>query len=63
MVVDKEHINVYETLHGGFTAAVVDVISSLAVITHPRAIDHIESSPTSGVSVDIHITYVFSYTI
>lgn len=62
MVVEKEHTNGYGTLHGGFTAAAVDVISSLAVLTHPRVVDSIDSLPNSGVSVDIHVSYVFVYT-
>lgn len=59
MVVEKEHTNSYGTLHGGFTAAAVDVISSMAVITHPKVVDNIDSAPTTGVSVDIHVSYVF----
>lgn len=56
MVVEKEHTNGYGTLHGGFTATAVDVISSIAVMTHPRVVDRIESVPVSGVSVDIHVS-------
>lgn len=63
MVVEKEHTNIFGTLHGGFTASAVDIISSLAVMTHPRVVDNIDSSPTRGVSVDIHVTYVFCYKI
>jgi acyl-coenzyme A thioesterase 13 len=56
MVVNVEHTNVHGTLHGGFTATVVDVISSMAVLTHPRVIDNIESFPNSGVTVDLHVS-------
>lgn len=59
MIVDKEHTNDYGTLHGGFTATVVDIISSIAIITHSRVVDSIDSKPVSGVSVDLHVTYVF----
>jgi len=59
MVVEKQHTNGYGTLHGGFTAAAVDVISSIAVLTHSRVVDDINSLPNSGVSVDIHVSYVF----
>lgn len=56
MIVEKQHTNGYGTLHGGFTATAVDVISSIAVMTHPRVVDHIDSVPVSGVSVDIHVS-------
>lgn len=56
MVVEKEHANVFDTLHGGFTATAIDVISSIAVMTHPRVVDRIDSVPVSGVSVDIHVS-------
>ncbi|XP_026819555.1 acyl-coenzyme A thioesterase 13-like [Rhopalosiphum maidis] len=60
MVVEKQHTNSYGTLHGGFTATVVDVLSSIAVLTHPRVVEDIDSAPNSGVSVDIHISYLNS---
>lgn len=56
MVVEKEHTNVLGTLHGGFTASAVDLFSSMAVLTHPRNVDSIDSMPNSGVSVDIHVS-------
>lgn len=59
MVVEKQHTNGYGTLHGGFTAAAVDFISSMAVLTHPKVAANIDSIPNSGVSVDIHVTYGF----
>lgn len=58
MIVDKDHTNGYGTLHGGFTAAAVDLFSSMAVLTHPRVVGNIDSTPNSGVSVDIHVSYV-----
>ncbi|XP_015363813.1 PREDICTED: acyl-coenzyme A thioesterase 13-like isoform X3 [Diuraphis noxia] len=60
MVVEKEHTNRFGTLHGGFTASAVDVLSSMAVLTHPRVVEDIDSVPNSGVSVDIHISYLNS---
>lgn len=59
MTVVKSHTNGYGTLHGGFTASVVDIISSMAVLTHPKVVNNIDSLPNSGVSVDIHVSYVF----
>lgn len=61
MIVGKEHTNDYDTLHGGFTATAVDMISSIAITTHPRLVDSIDSKPVSGVSVDLHVTYVFLF--
>ncbi|XP_060857316.1 acyl-coenzyme A thioesterase 13-like [Metopolophium dirhodum] len=60
MVVEKQHTNGYGTLHGGFTAAAVDVLSSMAVLTHPRVVEDIDSAPNSGVSVNIHVSYLNS---
>ncbi|XP_027837151.2 acyl-coenzyme A thioesterase 13-like isoform X1 [Aphis gossypii] len=60
MVVEKQHTNVLGTLHGGFTATAVDVLSSMAVLTHPRVVEDIDSAPNSGVSVDIHVSYLNS---
>lgn len=56
MVIDKQHTNGYGTLHGGFTASAVDIISSMAILTHPKVVDNIDSLPNSGVSVDIHVS-------
>lgn len=63
VVVEKIHTNYYDTLHGGFIASVIDGISSMAVLTHPRLASKVDSAPFSGVSVDIHISYVFIYLI
>ncbi|XP_022166951.1 acyl-coenzyme A thioesterase 13-like [Myzus persicae] len=60
MVVEEQHTNGYGTLHGGFTAAAVDYLSSLALMTHPRIVEDIGSAPNSGVSVDIHVSYLNS---
>ncbi|XP_050527988.1 uncharacterized protein LOC126898084 [Daktulosphaira vitifoliae] len=60
MVVEKDHTNGYGTLHGGFTASAVDLFSSLAVSTHPKVVEDIDSIPRSGVSVDLHISYLAS---
>jgi len=59
MVVEKQHTNVLGTLHGGFTATAIDVLSSMAVLTHPRVVEDIDSAPNGGVSVDIHVSYVY----
>lgn len=63
VVVEKIHTNYYDTLHGGFIASVIDGISSMAVLTHPRIVSKVDSEPYGGVSVDIHISYVFTYFI
>lgn len=47
MTVNESHLNVGGTLHGGFTANLVDTISTLAIIST-------ESHP--GVSVDMNIS-------
>lgn len=47
VTVDKSHLNVGGTLHGGFTATLVDVVSTLAIISA-------DSNP--GVSVDMNIS-------
>jgi len=59
MVVEKQHTNVFGTLHGGFTASAIDILSSMALLTHPRIVEDIDSAPNTGVSVDIHISYVY----
>lgn len=48
MRVEEEHTNRGGTLHGGLTATLVDVISTLAIMYSERG------SP--GVSVDMNIT-------
>uniref|UniRef100_A0A3B4BIE3 Acyl-coenzyme A thioesterase 13 n=1 Tax=Periophthalmus magnuspinnatus TaxID=409849 RepID=A0A3B4BIE3_9GOBI len=50
MQVAEEHTNRGGTLHGGMTATLVDVISTLAIMYSER------SAP--GVSVDMNITYM-----
>lgn len=37
-------------MHGGFTTTLVDCVSSYALMTH--------GSGVTGVSVDLHMTYV-----
>lgn len=56
MTVGEEHTNIFGTLHGGCTATIVDCLSSYAVLTHPKLVDKLETSPNSGVSVDMHLT-------
>ncbi|XP_062266378.1 acyl-coenzyme A thioesterase 13 [Platichthys flesus] len=50
MRVEEEHTNRGGTLHGGLTATLVDVISTVAIMNSERG------SP--GVSVDMNITYM-----
>uniref|UniRef100_A0A6M2DRZ5 Thioesterase domain-containing protein n=1 Tax=Xenopsylla cheopis TaxID=163159 RepID=A0A6M2DRZ5_XENCH len=52
--VDKEHVNAAGNLHGGFTATLVDVVSTFALIAA-------EKPP--GVSVDIHVSYLKGATL
>ncbi|XP_008329893.1 acyl-coenzyme A thioesterase 13 isoform X1 [Cynoglossus semilaevis] len=48
--VEEEHTNRMGTLHGGMTATLVDVISTMAVMYSERG--------APGVSVDMNITYI-----
>lgn len=48
MRVEEEHTNKMGTLHGGLTATLVDVISTLAIMNSERG--------APGVSVDMNIT-------
>lgn len=50
MTVEEEHTNRVGTLHGGYTATIVDMITSMALYTNKQA--------AMGVSVDMHISYV-----
>ncbi|XP_039676352.1 acyl-coenzyme A thioesterase 13 isoform X1 [Perca fluviatilis] len=50
MRVDEEHTNRGGTLHGGLTATLVDVISTMAIMYTERG--------APGVSVDMNITYM-----
>uniref|UniRef100_A0AAQ6A2P9 Acyl-coenzyme A thioesterase 13 n=2 Tax=Amphiprion TaxID=80969 RepID=A0AAQ6A2P9_AMPOC len=50
MRVEEEHTNRAGTLHGGMTATLVDVISTLAIMNSERG--------APGVSVDMNITYM-----
>lgn len=56
MKVEEKHTNIFGTLHGGCTATLVDCMSGYALLTHPKLVDKITSSPHSGVSVDMHMT-------
>ncbi|XP_046448270.1 acyl-coenzyme A thioesterase 13-like [Daphnia pulex] len=48
--VDEEHTNPAGLLHGGFSACLIDSVSTLALLTHPRQVP--------GVSVNLNITYL-----
>ncbi|XP_061676936.1 acyl-coenzyme A thioesterase 13 [Syngnathoides biaculeatus] len=50
MTVAEEHTNGFGTLHGGLTATLVDVISTMAIMYSERR--------APGVSVDMNITYM-----
>lgn len=50
MQVGEEHTNRMGTLHGGMTATLVDVISTLAIMYSEKGVP--------GVSVDMNITYM-----
>ncbi|XP_076610368.1 acyl-coenzyme A thioesterase 13 [Chaetodon auriga] len=50
MKVEEEHTNRGGTLHGGLTATLVDVISTMAIMNTERG--------APGVSVDMNITYM-----
>ncbi|XP_020842508.1 acyl-coenzyme A thioesterase 13 [Phascolarctos cinereus] len=50
MKVEEEHINRAGTLHGGLTATLIDVISTVALMNTERG--------KPGVSVDINVTYM-----
>ncbi|XP_061598443.1 acyl-coenzyme A thioesterase 13 [Cololabis saira] len=50
MRVEEEHTNRFGTLHGGLTATLVDVVSTVAIMYSERG--------TPGVSVDMNITYM-----
>lgn len=50
MKVEEQHTNQLGTLHGGMTATLVDVISTLALLCTERGMP--------GVSIDMNITYI-----
>ncbi|XP_054620511.1 acyl-coenzyme A thioesterase 13 [Dunckerocampus dactyliophorus] len=50
MRVEEEHTNRLGTMHGGLTATLVDIISTLAIMHSERG--------APGVSVDMNITYM-----
>lgn len=50
--VAEEHLNIFGTLHGGFTSTVVDVISSYALSSYENG----SLLEDRHVSVDLHIT-------
>uniref|UniRef100_A0A8D8PQV7 Acyl-coenzyme A thioesterase 13 n=1 Tax=Cacopsylla melanoneura TaxID=428564 RepID=A0A8D8PQV7_9HEMI len=50
LTVEKEHTNIFNTLHGGYIATLVDIITSLAILAHPRV--------GKGVSVNLNVSYL-----
>lgn len=55
MRVEEEHTNRGGTLHGGMTATLVDVISTVAIMNSERG--------APGVGVDMNITWVCEETV
>nr|XP_043632431.1 acyl-coenzyme A thioesterase 13 [Erigeron canadensis] len=51
MIVPRRLLNVANSLHGGATAALVDVVGSSVILTMPNA-------KTTGVSVEINVSYL-----
>lgn len=52
--VEHEHTNPMGGLHGGFSATLVDIISSCALLTHKKG-------EAPSVSVDMNLTWVICY--
>ncbi|XP_023346911.1 acyl-coenzyme A thioesterase 13 [Eurytemora carolleeae] len=50
LVVDKPHTNRGETLHGGFSAHLVDTVTTMALMTNEGGLP--------GVSVDMSLSYL-----
>jgi len=50
MTVDKPHTNLGGTMHGGFSAHLVDSVTTAALMTNDGGLP--------GVSVDMHMTYM-----
>ncbi|XP_012257102.2 acyl-coenzyme A thioesterase 13-like [Athalia rosae] len=48
--VEEGHLNGFGTLHGGFTATIVDNVSTYALMT--------AGNGAPGVSVDLHVSYL-----
>jgi len=48
--VDKPHTNLYGTLHGGFSAHLVDSVTTMALMTNEGGLP--------GVSVDMSLSYI-----
>ncbi|XP_046857001.1 acyl-coenzyme A thioesterase 13-like [Xenia sp. Carnegie-2017] len=50
LIVEEEHQNASGTLHGGFTATLIDVLTSLALVSGENG--------RPGVSVDLNVMYI-----
>ena len=48
LTLDDSHVNRMGTLHGGLTATMVDIVSTMALLTSQRA--------TTGVSLDLSVS-------
>lgn len=51
LTVEKEHQNAVGTLHGGFTATIIDSMTTMALLSRENG--------HPGVSIDLHVSYVF----
>lgn len=51
--VGPEHANIYGTAHGGFSATLIDAVSTYALVT-----DDMESLKKLGVSVNLSMEYL-----
>lgn len=54
--VEKEHTNVFGTLHGGLAATIVDAISFFALESHPKFPASSRPPFSSGVTLNLHIS-------
>ena len=52
MKISEDHLNSYGTLHGGLTATLVDIVSTMALLTN--------ETTSSGVSVNLAVSYAHS---
>uniref|UniRef100_A0A336LNN2 CSON015031 protein n=1 Tax=Culicoides sonorensis TaxID=179676 RepID=A0A336LNN2_CULSO len=49
--VASEHLNRGGGLHGGFIATLIDQVTTIGLMTHPK-------NPSPGVSVDLQVSYL-----
>ncbi|KXS18421.1 Thioesterase/thiol ester dehydrase-isomerase [Gonapodya prolifera JEL478] len=51
MVVEKRHLNVYGTLHGGLIATLIDNVTTFAIISHADGTDKLDTTNSVELSV------------